>query len=125
MSLVLYSISVNGEWVIYYRAEVAWAHFEAPSLKNAVVGTEPSEHHSAFDMKVYPNPANSWLTIEFSHALTEDAFIQLFDSTGRLIKTYKVQGTQQNINMESLPSGLYIVKVSNSTDNIVKRIMKK
>ncbi len=60
-------------------------------------------------IKLYPNPASSYITIE-SNGQTTNGLAQLYDLTGRAIMqlTYNEQ-----IDVSGLPSGLYLVRFTN------------
>ena len=59
---------------------------------------------------MYPNPAVSDLTIQLPAGSTE-ATVEFYDNIGRLALTKKVSNSEKQINVTSLSSGLYIIKV--------------
>jgi hypothetical protein len=72
-------------------------------------------------LKIYPNPANSKITIESQqHELIEISNIQ-----GQLIKTLATTGNKTNIDVSALPSGMYFVKVKSENGIAVKKLVKK
>ena len=75
--------------------------------------------------RVYPNPVTSVLTIELGKEFTANSVIKLYDISGKLISTKKVKEATQTLNMQHLQAGVYLVKVSNGTKNVVKRIVKE
>jgi hypothetical protein len=60
--------------------------------------------------KVYPNPAHSLLILELDNELPE-AFVQLFDITGKLINTAQVSTGINQISTEELIPATYILKL--------------
>ena len=56
-------------------------------------------------IKLYPNPSNHSITVEFLENLTVDTF-QLFDTKGSLIKTYEVGG-KSKVEVQHLAKGIY------------------
>lgn len=73
--------------------------------------------------KIYPNPANSILNI----ALPENSPIQeysIMDVTGKLLSNGKIDLSGTAINVESLSSGTYFVKLTGSQVQAVKMFVK-
>lgn len=76
-------------------------------------------------LKVYPNPARDVLNIAFGTTLQQVRF-DIFDVNGRLVKTaeYKDAAQTQQINIESLPSGTYILIVNSGKDSTSHKFIK-
>jgi len=72
---------------------------------------------------VYPNPASAMITIEFANA--GQAQIDLFDYTGRLIKSRLVNETEIGLDINNLSSGLYVLKIRQGDFVAQERIVKK
>jgi len=77
-------------------------------------------------LKVYPNPARDVLNIAFGTTLQQVRF-DIFDVNGRLVKTveHKDAAQTQQINIESLPSGTYILIVNSGKDSTSHKFIKK
>jgi hypothetical protein len=58
---------------------------------------------------VYPNPAKSVINVQFEHA--RESQIDLYDYTGRLLKSLIVKDTEIGLDIDNLPSGLYVLKI--------------
>ncbi len=77
-----------------------------------------SEKSFSAGISVFPNPARNTLNIT-SETVLENA--EIYDVTGRLVKSIKFNGMVTNtINVNSLSGGNYIVKLK-SGDNVVAR----
>lgn len=81
---------------------------------NGIVDIDGEEF---FSSKLYPNPANNNSSLEFSTPHPTHANIDLLDASGRLIKQLyngQVNGTQTiSITKDDLPSGTYLIRISN------------
>ena len=70
------------------------------------------------DLKVYPNPFSDRLRFEFMSPESVDARIDLFDMTGRLVKTVFEQPIEGGVNYEAdfkpetMISGIYIYRMT-------------
>jgi uncharacterized protein YjdB len=76
-------------------------------------------------MVTYPNPVTGQLKIVLGKEFTDDASIQLFDNTGRMVVSLKSTGAENEIDMRSLSPGLYLIKISNGGKCMVQHIVKK
>lgn len=62
------------------------------------------------DFEMYPNPATSELNIQFPSDANE-AIVEFYDTMGRLSLSKKITKSNLNINVSSLSSGIYLLKV--------------
>ena len=70
-----------------------------------VAVTEPS----AGMLRVYPNPAHSWLMLESAAPIEE---VRLFDARGRLMQTVRGAGSLiLEISLQGLPAGVYQLRM--------------
>ena len=84
------------------------------------------EEHDAKALKVYPNPANNFITVESNLFLGEDSEIKLYDLVGNLVLNHKVDNSDfdpQRIDVSGLSEGTYIVSVLNGTKSVYTRIV--
>ena len=65
------------------------------------------ENHAAESLRAFPNPTTGYLTVIGSEGLTQ---LQLFDAYGRRVGIYPVEGTQTEIDLHGLASGVYFLK---------------
>ncbi len=65
------------------------------------------------NFRIYPNPTNGMLTLEIIHRLgaSNSGQVQIFDISGKQVHNSKLTYTKTELNMEALPSGLYLAKV--------------
>ena len=75
---------------------------------------------------VYPNPADAYLNLgNLSNALFTEAII--YDLEGKMILKFSLNSikNEQRIDISTLPSGIYIIKISNETESIVQKFIKR
>lgn len=77
--------------------------------------------NSLLKLKIYPNPSNN--TWNFSHTTTIDS-IELFDTTGKVVKSMQPNAMQCSIDGSDLSQGVYFVKVKSGLDFAVEKIIK-
>lgn len=68
-------------------------------------------------LRVYPNPVNDKLFIEFEG---EKAELQILDSQGKLVKKYSIDSEIDFIDVSTLPCGIYFLKHHQSATKFIK-----
>lgn len=77
------------------------------------------------NFKVYPNPAQSTITI-LSEKTTEEGFVKISDLIGReymLEKTSRNQNFPYSLNVSNLKNGIYIVNISTSKGSFSQKLI--
>ncbi|NND06514.1 MAG: T9SS type A sorting domain-containing protein [Saprospiraceae bacterium] len=76
------------------------------------------------ETNVFPNPVTH--TVQIEAAWNErEALIEVFDFQGRLLREQKFFGTTERLDLSTLPSGTYQMRISNRERKAVKGIFKK
>lgn len=77
-------------------------------------------------MSLYPNPAIDVLTLQVEQYSLDQLSYFLFDLSGRLLEEKKVQNNQTNIDLNGLPSSVYLLKIKSKNREIKNfKIVKK
>ena len=72
-------------------------------------------------LTMYPNPANDFYLIESN----EDLLLEIFDIYGKKILKKKLQIGKNKIDTNRLAAGNYFFKLSNSKEQVIKKVLKK
>lgn len=73
---------------------------------------------STIDIKIFPNPVSSTLTIDWGE-LSE---VRLYTLGGELVK----KSSERQIHLEDLPPGIYFIKITGKSDTLIQqKILKK
>ncbi len=72
------------------------------------------------EIKLFPNPANNIITISASYIFIE---IEIFSNTGQLIKKINSNNKFEVIDISNFTSGYYFVKIKNTKEVWVKKIV--
>ncbi|GHV43684.1 hypothetical protein FACS1894180_3500 [Bacteroidia bacterium] len=81
------------------------------------------QYDSYFDFTIYPNPNDGNFTINIVNTEEKRYLMEIFTTSGELLKQLQSQTNCLNINQSDLPDGVYLIKVSIGNDNITKRIV--
>jgi hypothetical protein len=90
----------------------------ADNTKSAVIAGEIEPVFEKADLKVYPNPFSEKLRFEFVSPESVSARIDLYDMTGRIVKTIFEQPIEGGVNYEAefrpetIISGMYIYRMT-------------
>jgi hypothetical protein len=76
---------------------------------------EITNAESAPEIKVYPNPAQSFVVIEAPVGSKNNSAASLHNSNGTEIKKIRLSAGKNTVNIEDLPKGMYIIKTDLET----------
>lgn len=78
---------------------------------------------------VWPNPANDELNVSMESDLSAEALLTIYDIQGRRVVDQKLDGADTmftgTVNISSLNSGIYLVKITQGDKQSVRKIVKK
>lgn len=78
------------------------------------------------DFAIYPNPNNGNFTVMFNTVSSENVNVDVYDMRGRQIYKNEFANSgafNQNINLDAVQAGVYLVLITNGESKIVKRII--
>lgn len=114
--------NVMGTYVLTYKVADFCGNM-ADSVTRTVVVTDSStvgineNELSAANLKLYPNPATTSITVSGNFTQMQNVSITLIDLLGKEISTRNVRGTQfsETISTDNLNSGVYFCTISNES----------
>jgi hypothetical protein len=73
---------------------------------------------------ISPNPANDYITVQCAGGDLKVALITIRDFAGKEVVTHTlINSSAVEINVASLPEGVYFIEVKNDTENLVKKFL--
>lgn len=87
--------------------------------QNSTLSLEDFEQ-TAF--KVFPNPVQNILNVQNNQTNIQE--VQLFDITGRLLRSVQPESNIANVDFSSLSNGIYLLKVTSEGKTITRKIVK-
>jgi hypothetical protein len=84
-------------------------------------GTLSTNQNSILDLKIFPNPSNSEFVYVTSSS-QENKNIEIFDFLGKNVLNTT---TSNEINISSLKSGIYLIKITEGNNTSVKKLVVK
>jgi hypothetical protein len=109
-----------GNWEIYYK--------QNPTGSGVIEQEDKPLSSTSSLLNIYPNPAKSQIAIRYSLPAEIKATIQLFDISGRLVKTLineeKKPGTYRlTLNTNTLSAGIYFLSLETEEKRIIERLV--
>jgi len=92
---------------------------------DATVGSnEPTDLSDAF--KVFPNPSNGLIWIDFGRPLDAEMRVSLLNTSGQLLQSSVLAaGTdRRSLDLSGLPTGMYWIRIDNKTGAGTQRVVK-
>jgi hypothetical protein len=99
--------------------------FNVNSKNFTITASLANDQFEMSNFVLYPNPNNGNFTVQFNSSTTNDIEIGVFDIRGRSIfqKIYSNNGFfTQNIDLNSVSSGVYLVSIKDGDKKVVKKI---
>lgn len=83
--------------------------------------------NNADSWNVYPNPSTDKITIESLDTNAEMKSLEMYDITGKLIKSinYETISQSQSIDIADLQSGVYVLNIHTDKNRITKKFIKQ
>ena len=83
-------------------------------------GSSSLQEVNAREFALYPNPAKSFVTLEFE-TLEENTLLQILDINGRRVRTLELKAGIETLQIDlgDLPKGIYTVMLGNTTKKLI------
>ena len=83
-------------------------------------GSSSLQEVNASEFAMYPNPAKSFVTLEFE-ALKENTLLQILDLNGRKVRTFDLKAGIETLQIDlgDLPKGVYTIMLGNTTKKLI------
>ncbi|MGI8950558.1 MAG: T9SS type A sorting domain-containing protein [Chitinophagaceae bacterium] len=79
---------------------------------------------SAIDAKLYPNPFNTYTTLNIKTDVKTTSYIIISDKTGHLVQQEKVSGSGSIKLLEKASPGIYFIKITSGSFTQTQTVMK-
>ena len=94
------------------------------SIPTIPIGVVEDDVEDAID--VYPNPVQSKVTVSYDNFNEQDNYLILLSSLdGRVVFKSELEGAKHEINLQSLPQGVYVIQLVSQNETIfIDKIIK-
>lgn len=95
------------------------------TINGGGISTGIIEKQQMSGLKIYPNPATEKITIEQSEPGSNmNGTVSIFGTTGQELIKQQAQGSKAEIEISSLPAGIYFVRLRNSEKVVTRKFIK-
>jgi subtilisin-like proprotein convertase family protein len=123
------NLPANGVWTLYvvdnYQGDGGAVNSFSLNFCNVVSATAGVNEALKSMVKVYPNPANSQVTVELSDSASGPTTVTLYDIQGRRISSLETSAVSEIVPLDGLQEGVYILKIDNDQYSTSKKIVVK
>lgn len=78
-----------------------------------------------FGTNIYPNPSNNELNIELENTQAENGMARIYSINSKLVKQIQINNKHTKINIQELPSGIYILKLQHGNEIEILKFVKE
>jgi hypothetical protein len=102
----------TNQWIITDKYDIYWSE-----LTTSIHSTPQYEK-----CLIYPNPVNSFLTVETDNS--ENHILEIHSLNGKLIYSRRIEGSTFQIDLSSFQKGIYIISVRSRVQVWTEKIIK-
>lgn len=120
----LFADSINFDSITIYNSSLYFCDIFVAKLSGSA--SSINEFQSLNSIIIYPNPVSEYLNINFQNNPVEhtEFNIEITDISGRIIRCTTIFN-KVSLNVSSLPSGVYIIKVYTDKDLAIGKFIKQ
>ena len=111
-----------------YSFENASGTYYSESLsgvKSTTLGVTGIGNTSAGEVEMYPNPATDQIIISINAEQFSTTLVTIIDTKGNVVMENRMEDAQATLNISSLESGIYFVKVDSDQFNKITKLIVK
>src|SRR5690554_535220 len=91
----------------------------------AVTTVRLKDYNSIAGVNIFPNPTKGIVNVQLENIQDDQFYIELIDATGRVLSKQSINANSTSLDLTNYVRGLYIVKISNTNNQSVYRIIKE
>jgi hypothetical protein len=89
----------------------------------AIVSNVNSLDAASNGILVYPNPASTFINLEFPDVLNESVQVQIFDVTGKLVYAERIQNRVSRIEISNMNNGTYVMRINTANGSYFQKLV--
>ena len=119
-TITLNNLSVGDTLTFSFKISTATLDtYSSTIIYDPNTGISQVEPASSISLSVFPNPMTDKITIQTENPKNE--LFNIFNLSGQLVSSGRLEETSTEVQMSHLPSGMYIVKVGQKSFRVIKQ----
>ena len=90
-----------------------------------LVGGKELNNVASGEVRLYPNPVKSFLTIDISNSFNGTVQLKIYNINGRIVKQQKLSALKSSIELAGLKPGIYFLQFVGDGKTIIQKIVKQ
>lgn len=115
-----YTASEAGKFSVTVNRNGCIATSEAISVNIILANELPNPN----EFKVFPNPVENSIKVNFLETIQKTAKLHLISSSGTIIKKWTVNQQENILNVSEVPNGIYLLQVEFNGKNVIQKLFK-
>ena len=111
-----------GYHVVYYTISGICGDMDSITI-NVEFCTGMNTNANEHDLQVFPNPASQSVRLLYDSDQTSGFVVQLLDNLGKIVLTESTNSSTAVLDISNLSSGVYFIKVNESNNIIMKKLI--
>ncbi|MCK4678614.1 MAG: T9SS type A sorting domain-containing protein, partial [Bacteroidales bacterium] len=87
-----------------------------------IIVNNQSHNVSIQRIKIYPNPTNDYFIIDLTDSKINNANIDIFDISGKIIFSKYIYNTNKFI-VDGFPAGIYLIKITSNNNVTTEKVV--
>ncbi|MBR5984481.1 MAG: T9SS type A sorting domain-containing protein [Bacteroidales bacterium] len=113
-----YSANVGTNGQVSEGVQQAYEIYDVTEVQNPIA--------LGISLSVFPNPTNDFLTLRIDGDYIDGLDCTMYDISGKEIMEWQISSSETNIDMQSLPSATYFVRVTKEKNEVKTfKVVKK
>lgn len=114
-----YSVTQSGNYAL------AVTYNGCTDTSDCIEFLDVSIQENETDFVIYPNPSEGIFTVQNIVNGKEQVSLSVFTTDGKFILFQKMEASQNTIDLSSMPSGVYILKIQSADSILTQKLIKK
>lgn len=116
-----HTYSENGTYEVVLTVSNACG--ETQSTSTITINVNAVTEQDFNNIKIFPNPANTYLSINIDNTSADEIDIRIVDMQGRIVANEQMNNESHTINTTNLLNGTYMIRLSSNEASYLKKIV--
>jgi|GEM_PF-2073354 len=117
----IYSVVNDENGIKWLGTDVGLVSLKLNENQNFILGVENIDENQ---FELYPNPAHDYITLKMPGEL-KNSTADIINIQGQVLKSVSVTNNQKHLDINALPTGVYLLRIQSDENQFVKKFVKQ